>query len=93
MYAIGRSPSSIAEAFFNSSTSSGRGDGVGQKQRSSANAQSGPDAVVSFLSDDIVAAAFEHARQMRYKLLLSTASCIALVFYRVLPPVQASRCT
>lgn len=64
MSAIGRSPSSIAEAFFSSSMSSATSDTMGQGN-SNGNSDQGPDAVVSFLSDDIVAAAFEHARNLR----------------------------
>eukprot|EP00892_Ulva_mutabilis_P009976 jgi/Ulvmu1/7350/UM036_0010.1 len=62
--AVGRSPSSIAEAFFQSSTSSTR-DGAVDQNAPDGSVNYGPDAVVSFLSDDIVAAAFEHARNLR----------------------------
>lgn len=73
--AVGRSPASIAEAFFQSSISTNRSPSaetisplVASTQHrtgSDAAGRSGPDAVVSFLSDDILAAAFEHARQLR----------------------------
>lgn len=88
VHAVGRSPSSIAEAFFNSSTSSRR-QPLRQGQQIGGNGYDGPDAVVSFLSDDIVAAAFEHARQLRYGL---NSCCIFRQLSRLPGPTRTAAC-